>query len=328
MKDIKYVIKQLQILGGGNIWQNQMLCKGLFMDIAPKMRKERILLDEIIHTGMIRYLIEATKDESNREALYEQVISYMEEHYYYSREAVHSFCISFAEAIIEVTQEEKISLDIPSDDKTGWIFINDSGFLAGLNNRTDIHIVNGAVRKEDLSNLLTLDLHGYNIVDIAPLKYCTSLKCCNLSNNRISEISPLRYCSEMKELALSFNSIRNLSPLSYMRNLHILEMEYNMIVDLSPLQGVVNLRMLILGHNRLQSLKGLGNQPRLQYLELEDNSIIDCSELLSLQSLEILCLNNNPLNDCTALLSLPLLKIIVLNETPCAKTHFPIIVRQ
>lgn len=92
----------------------------------------------------------------------------------------------------------------------------------------------------------TLDISGFKIQDITPLKFFKSLEYLSCYNNRIDVIgfSSLSYLHSLKELHLYFTNILDLSPLVNMQELEYLSLNGTKVLTLESLFGLKKLKTL------------------------------------------------------------------------------------
>ena len=163
-----------------------------------------------------------------------------------------------------------------------------SSYIVVINNQEYVSF-------DDLSSISYLDLSGYNLTnnDLNVLKYFTSLKCLDISNNNITDISSLSTLKELTILEASNNKITDISVLSSFTKLETLYLENNNISDITPIKDLFELTILLLDNNKLTNYTNVFNNLNgLSILSLENCNIGD----ITFGSNEILSLNlsNNP----------------------------------
>ena len=102
----------------------------------------------------------------------------------------------------------------------------------------------------NLVNLKKLNLRGWNIIDITPLKSLINLKELDISSNRnISDISVLKNLINLEILDISALSLKNIEPLKGLIKLRKLDLSFNDLTDISPIISLINLEKLDLKYN-------------------------------------------------------------------------------
>lgn len=216
----------------------------------------------------------------------------------------------------------------------------------------------GNFTKQELANILELDLKRQGISDLTGLEYFVDLShlylaannvedvtpvgklehliALDLIKNKLSDISPLANLKNLLWLDLGMNSISDLSPLQHLKKLETLSMDMNKITDISPLKDLPNLKLLSVSgmsqrdfypddesapdfHNQISDITTLENLKTLTNLALDDNEISDISSLSRLSELKSLNLKGNEINNLGPLKDLKLEKLIVSDNNMTIK---------
>uniref|UniRef100_UPI00356186CF leucine-rich repeat domain-containing protein n=1 Tax=Roseovarius sp. TaxID=1486281 RepID=UPI00356186CF len=91
---------------------------------------------------------------------------------------------------------------------------------------------------KDLGFLLSLNLRGTGISDLAPLAGMTEMTTLNLSGKGITDLAPLAGMTAMTSLTLQGTGISDLAPLAGMTAMISLTLQGTGISDLAPLAGM------------------------------------------------------------------------------------------
>ncbi len=106
-----------------------------------------------------------------------------------------------------------------------------------------------------LTSLTSLDLHGQNLTDIAPLLMMTKLQTLNLANNSLtSDLSYLRLMTNLVTLDVSNNQLTSLAGISAANGLKSIYASNNKLIDISALGPCKNLEIADLGNNQIKSI--------------------------------------------------------------------------
>lgn len=129
----------------------------------------------------------------------------------------------------EYTEEEFDQADQTEADREFFDFISVLKYkeYGNLNIKFDYN---------DLANMEGgLDLADYGLGDLSGLEYCKNLVSLDLSGNQIIDIAPIGFLTLLEELYLSQNLIDSVDALSELLNLKRLDISFNDIQDLRPL---------------------------------------------------------------------------------------------
>ena len=85
----------------------------------------------------------------------------------------------------------------------------------------------GDLIKDDLKNIISLQLPESQIDDISPLVNLGALQILVLNNNQISDLKPLTGLTNLKSLNLANNKITDLTPLQTLKGLQELDLSNN-----------------------------------------------------------------------------------------------------
>lgn len=113
----------------------------------------------------------------------------------------------------------------------------------------------GAIRKDELKMIETLDL----------------------TETGLDSLTDLEYLSELKVLRAPWNGILDISPVAGLEKLEILDLSCNLLEDVSPLWGCKNLKEVYLAYNYLSDVSCLADLENLEKLDLKYNILTDVS---------------------------------------------------
>ncbi len=130
------------------------------------------------------------------------------------------------------------------------------------------------VKKKE--GLITLDLSGKGIKDIADLK-------------------GLRAQTELQVLKLNNNQIDEIKGLETLKNLIKLDLRTNQISEIKDLETLTNLEELYLENNQIEVIKGLDNLVNLKDLNLYGNNISRVESSKNIDNLHTFFLSENPI---------------------------------
>ena len=165
---------------------------------------------------------------------------------------------------------------------------------------TDISTLDGL---ECLTALMTLNLSGNNLQDIAPIAALLHLDYLALTDNDIEDMSPLNQLPFLTTLVISANAITDLSSLKAAWHLETLKVSQNNITNLSPLSNLTTLRTLDVSGNNITDLSPLSKIPTLEILEAHSNAVFTISPLPP--TITKLILHHNAITDLSPLLTDP-----------------------
>ena len=153
---------------------------------------------------------------------------------------------------------------------------------------------------EGASNLITLNLDGNLVTNLAPLRNLTGLISLSLNDNRVADVSPLAGLTNLIYLALNGNPVTNMAVLSSLTNLGTLYLENSGTTNISFLTNLLHLVTLDLSENHLSDITPLGALTNLTTLFLSQNRLTNIGPLASLPNLSYVDLSLNLLNAAAA----------------------------
>lgn len=94
-----------------------------------------------------------------------------------------------------------------------------SSIFGGNNNKLTEHMVFNKTRANSLSDVVNLNMWGYNLTDVSIIERMVNLEACSLSTNNITTLKQFSKCVNLKQLYLKQNNISDFRELDYLRNL-------------------------------------------------------------------------------------------------------------
>ena len=170
--------------------------------------------------------------------------------------------------------------------------------------RDSISKYQGDLYKDDVKNIINLDVRDKSINDLSGIEKLTNLQQLNLSSdlnqstpNHISDISYLKKLTKLKSLSLSNNEISDLDPIKGLTNLTSLDLSGNQMSDISLLVRFTKLTNLNLSNNQISDIIPIKELKKLKILHLEQNEISNINPLKALKKLKYLYLSENEISE-------------------------------
>ena len=145
---------------------------------------------------------------------------------------------------------------------------------------------------ETASNLVTMDISGNAVANLAPIAHLAKLTELHLNQCSLVDLSSLAGLTNLVFLDLGGNSsLSDLTPLAGLTQLNTLQTPYNRVTNPAPLAGLTNLTLLDIGWNRgpvgnsITNAAFLTNLKKLNWLSLFYLDIHDLSPLAGLTAL-------------------------------------------
>jgi len=158
---------------------------------------------------------------------------------------------------------------------------------------------------EKCKTLLSIDLSGNEITNLAPLAGLDRVQQLILNQNKISDLTPLATMKALQYIGIEGNQVKSLEPLKGLDRLSSFYATGNQIEDLSPLHGLPKLHTIQANQNKITKLDGINKLKWLDSLGLRDNQITDLKPLVGLPGLSsFLFLENNKVSDLSPLLEM------------------------
>ncbi|OHS99174.1 Leucine Rich Repeat family protein [Tritrichomonas foetus] len=118
------------------------------------------------------------------------------------------------------------------------------------NNKLTEHMVLTKTRANSLTNIVQLNMWGYNLVDVSLFEYMENIEVVSLSINNIRSLQPFSKCTKLRQLLLRHNEIDDFDQLNFLINLHNLT---NLGLSENPIASQSNYREIVI--NKLPQLK-------------------------------------------------------------------------
>jgi hypothetical protein len=180
--------------------------------------------------------------------------------------------------------------------------------LRPVNDTTNINNIEAL---KYFSSLKELDLSNNKVADLTSISELTSLENLNLYNNGVIDLSPLEKLTNLKELNLWHNQITDVGQLSKLTKMENLNMGANWINDISPIKGITTITSLWLNANAYTvdtvTIKSLSNLTTLAVTGCKLNSIHFVRDLTNLVDL---LFESNYISDISALKNLSKLRTL------------------
>lgn len=139
--------------------------------------------------------------------------------------------------------------------------------------------ISGLFGKEKVEEIVTLDLSGSGLEDLAELAAYTNLRYLYLGNNAIDSLEPISGLEKLVVLDLSYNQLTDIKGIEKLTNLEELYLDGNRISDLSALESLNSLQVLSVADNRIENISVLCNMKKLHSLDISGNEILDFSPI-------------------------------------------------
>ena len=175
---------------------------------------------------------------------------------------------------------------------------------------------NEELTKEQLKNIISLDLSSKDISDLSGIENLSSLTSLSLNDNFIEALSPISELTNLQFLDLGDNAISSIKDISKLTKLTYLDISNNFIEDISGISNMKNLTILDLSNNNIESIEALKNLTKITNLNISNNDIVseDLGEIENLKSLEIFYAENCNLYDISKITSKNLKDINLSNN--------------
>ena len=175
---------------------------------------------------------------------------------------------------------------------------------------------NEELTKEQLKNIISLDLSSKDISDLSGIENLSSLTSLSLNDNFIEDLSPISELINLQFLDLGDNAISSIKDISKLTKLTYLDISNNFIEDISGISNMKNLTILDLSNNNIESIEALKNLTKITNLNISDNEIVseDLGEIENLKSLEVFYAENCNLYDISKITSKKLKDINLSNN--------------
>lgn len=161
--------------------------------------------------------------------------------------------------------------------------------------RSGLSKPSGDITRDDLSNLLVLNLRDRQLDSLILPEGLIGLESLDLSFNQLSSFTLPEDLLNLKSLNLSFNQLTSFILPKGMTSMRTLDLSRNELTSFTLPGDLGNLENLFLGGNELTSftfLKGLAN---LSLLSIESNKLPSLTLPVGLDGLIILDLRDNPI---------------------------------
>ena len=164
------------------------------------------------------------------------------------------------------------------------------------------------IEKQQILNIMELDLSSHNISNIKGLSNFSNLNNLNLSDNNISDDSEINYLNNLNILYLTNNKLNgkytSIENLYYIKtlglsgnNIESLNSLDNLIKKASDNYAEIQLSSLILSNNKISDVSILSKIPTLENIDISGNNISDISVLKSNNKIKTLNVSNNNITD-------------------------------
>ncbi|KAK4528493.1 hypothetical protein GAYE_SCF59G6437 [Galdieria yellowstonensis] len=155
---------------------------------------------------------------------------------------------------------------------------------------------------------------GLGVSHIENLKFLSSLRGIDVSNNLISDLSFLKDNVDVVWLHLSHNRLNQLKYLEKLRNLEVLNVSHNQLRDLAGVERCEQLRALVANDNKITSIDCVIHLFNLNTLVLSRNYLQDITCVRSVVTLKKLSCSHNQLRKIPDLSRLVQLTEVRLND--------------
>ncbi|MDE0498532.1 MAG: leucine-rich repeat domain-containing protein [Acidimicrobiaceae bacterium] len=171
---------------------------------------------------------------------------------------------------------------------------------------------------EHAAGLVSLDLTGHGVSDIAPLGCLGGLEALELGGNSIADLTALGNLTGLTALGISSNRVADVSALTSLTALEALDVSHNQVGSVSALSGLTALKRLNAGGNQISDISPLARLTSLEALYAYDNDIASLVGLSALSGLVELYVDHNAIADITPLSALRGLKVLGLGDNEVA----------
>ena len=168
----------------------------------------------------------------------------------------------------------------------------------------------------ELSDLVSLNISGTSVDDIAPLRNANKLKVLRANSTFIDDLSPMKYCITLEELDLGNTNVSDLSVLPSLRNIQKLDISNTMVTRLGDLKNCPDLCAINLSGCKISNIAPLQDMSELKSVDISNTSVRDLSPLAKISNLQSLNISSTPIANLE-----PLSQTENLRELYCSQTN-------
>lgn len=156
-----------------------------------------------------------------------------------------------------------------------------------------------------------------NILDVAPLASCSSLKVLDLADTKVADVSSLLHCKDLTKVRLTNTRVVDLAPLARGcgSKLEELDVRNTRVADTRPLAQCKGLKFLNFEGSEVEKIEPLASCQNLEVLNLRDTRILNIQGLGSLTKLRKLHLGRAPISSLESLSTCSSLREVGLEST-------------
>ena len=247
----------------------------------------------------------------------------------------HGFSNSFSLDILPLNKLPKlIRLNLnnttlknpPTEIKCGnSLAILSLGAIASRTANYDVVPIRTFTLDQSCKNLISLDISGNGVEDIASLYFLKNLTILEASFNNVSNLDLVEF-TQLKRAGFQRNEIENLNTLKCGDKLEELELHGNRLSSLLFDNSCKNIIILSLNFNEIEDISQLSTLKNIQNISVAGNEISDLSPLYELKKLRKIDISYNQasFDDIETLRSkLPLAEVIFMTDMPPRNRKVP-----